>query len=107
MRKPCTQLCEKRHVDEALNRGSKAMDLAEQLFALHVKACDRNVNIKIPLGKSVIELFRSTFQRRRYRRNARPSCVAGFTRFLRYGQTRSTCRSASSVRRGSLSTARS
>ncbi|WP_339735160.1 hypothetical protein [uncultured Gimesia sp.] len=33
------------------------MLLADQLFALHVKACDRNVNMKIPLGKSAIELL--------------------------------------------------
>lgn len=48
---------EKRHIDEALDRGSKAMKLAEQLFELHVKSCDRNVNIRIPLGKSVLELL--------------------------------------------------
>lgn len=48
---------EKRHLDEELDRGAKAMSLAEQLCALHEKACDRNVNIKIPLGKRAVELL--------------------------------------------------
>lgn len=51
---------EKRHLDEELDRGVKAMSLAEKLFALHEKACDRNVSIAIPLGKRVVELLPTT-----------------------------------------------
>jgi len=46
---------------------------------------------------------RSTFQRRLYRRNLRPSCVLRFRRFRRCGQISSMPRRFSRFRRGSLS----
>ena len=48
---------EKRHLDEELDRGAKAISLAERLIALHEKACDRNVNITIPLGERAVKLL--------------------------------------------------
>lgn len=48
---------EQRHVDEELDRGEKAVSLANKLFALYEKAYDQNVNIALPLGKQVIELL--------------------------------------------------
>lgn len=48
---------EKRHEDEALERAGKAVDLSRRLFDLHEKACDRNVNIILPLGRRVVELL--------------------------------------------------
>ncbi len=51
------RLIEKRHLDEELDRGSKAIRLANELFDLHQKACDRSVNMKIPIGKRLLELM--------------------------------------------------
>ena len=48
---------EKRHLDEELDRGTKAILIAEKLFELHEKSCDRNVNLKIPLGRKIVELL--------------------------------------------------
>jgi hypothetical protein len=48
---------EKRHIDEELERGTKAVLLSEKILALHEKACDRNVNIVFPLGKQAIAIL--------------------------------------------------
>lgn len=48
---------EQRHIDEELDRSTKAVDLAERMLSLHDKLCDRNFTMKMQLSNNLFELL--------------------------------------------------
>ena len=51
---------EKKHLDEGLDRGAKAVTLAERLLELHEKAVEKDVTMYLPMDKQILKLMPST-----------------------------------------------